>query len=138
MPQGPAALRLSLLLSVAARLLCPSAIGQVSDLLSVAGKYFIESLGYSRKPGESLFTVRCVDAWGLLERYAFNRPVEWNSAASDFTVYDLIGKVVAAWGVLCPISPAVRISPLSIPICPSMPGKMALWSCGIFYRWSPM
>ena len=69
-----------------------------SDLLSVAGKYFIESLGYSRKPGESLFTVRCVDAWGLLERYAFNRPVEWNSAASDFTVYDLIGKVVAAVG----------------------------------------
>ena len=69
-----------------------------TDLLSVAGKYFIEALGYSRKSGESLFTVRCVDAWGLLERYAFNRPVEWNSAAFDFTVYDLIGKVVAAVG----------------------------------------
>ncbi|MGA2159113.1 MAG: hypothetical protein ABSG90_07825 [Dehalococcoidia bacterium] len=69
-----------------------------TDLLSVAGKYFIEALGYSRKPGESLFTVRCVDAWGLLERYAFNRPVEWNAGASEFTVYDLIGKVVAAVG----------------------------------------
>ena len=69
-----------------------------TDLLSVAGKYFIEALGYSRKPGESLFTVRCVDAWGLLERYAFNRPAEWNAAASDFSVYDLIGKVVAAVG----------------------------------------
>jgi hypothetical protein len=69
-----------------------------TDLLSVAGKYFIEGLGYSRKPGESLFIVRCVDAWGLLERYAFNRPVEWNSYASDFTVYDLIAKVVAAAG----------------------------------------
>ncbi|MHB8086535.1 MAG: hypothetical protein ACYDHZ_12005, partial [Dehalococcoidia bacterium] len=69
-----------------------------TDLLSVAGKYFIESLGYSRKPGESLFTVHCVDAWGLLERYAFNRPAEWNAAASDYSVYDLIGKVVAAVG----------------------------------------
>jgi hypothetical protein len=69
-----------------------------ADLLSVAGKYFIEALGYSRKPGQSLFTIRCLDAWGLLERYAFNRPVEWNAAASDFTVYDLIAKVVAAVG----------------------------------------
>ena len=69
-----------------------------TDLLSVAGKYFIEAVGYSRKPGESLFTVRCVDAWGLLERYAFNRPAEWNAAASDYAVYDLIGKVVAAVG----------------------------------------
>lgn len=57
-----------------------------------------EAVGYSRKPGESLFTVRCVDAWGLLERYSFNRPAEWNAAASDFSVYDLIGKVIAAVG----------------------------------------
>jgi hypothetical protein len=69
-----------------------------SDTVSPAGKYFIEALGYSRKPGESLFTIHAIDAWGLLQRYAFNRPVEWNVAVNQFTVYDLVEKVVQAVG----------------------------------------
>lgn len=69
-----------------------------SDLLSLAGKYYIEALGYMRKSGESTFIIQCIDAWGLLERYSFNRPVEWNSYSDAFTVYDLIGKVVGAVG----------------------------------------
>ncbi len=68
------------------------------DMLSQAGKYFIEALGYSRKPGESLFTIRCIDAWGLLERYAFSRPAEWNAGSSTHTAYDLIEKVVQSVG----------------------------------------
>lgn len=65
---------------------------------STAGKYYIESLEYSRKPGQSLFTIRCLDAWGLLERYAFNRPVEWNAGGDTYTVYDLIEIAVQAVG----------------------------------------
>jgi len=69
-----------------------------SDLLSQAGIYFIEGLEYSRKPGESLFTIRCIDAWGLLQRYRFHRPVEWNYASNEFTVYNLVEKVLQAVG----------------------------------------
>lgn len=68
------------------------------DTYSVVGKYFIERLGYSRKPGECRFTIHALDAWGLLERYGFNRPVEWNSASNEFTVYQLVEKVVQAVG----------------------------------------
>ncbi len=69
-----------------------------TDLLSVAGYYFIEAIEYLRRPGESLFTLHCIDAWGLLQRYSFNRPVEWNYASDEFTVYQLIDKVIQAVG----------------------------------------
>ena len=68
------------------------------DQLSEAARYFIESLEYLRNPNESLFIVRCVDAWGLLGRYQFNKPVEWNIGSNDFTCYQLIEKVVQAIG----------------------------------------
>ncbi|MDD5313369.1 MAG: hypothetical protein PHO26_10075 [Dehalococcoidia bacterium] len=69
-----------------------------SNLLSEAGRYYIESLGYRRKPGENLFTIHCIDAWGLLEKFSFNRPVEWNSGADTYAVYDLIGLILQAVG----------------------------------------
>ena len=69
-----------------------------SDLTSLAGKYYIEALGYKHRPGEAHFIIRCIDAWGLLERFAFNRPVEWNAGASTYTVYDLAGLVLQAVG----------------------------------------
>ena len=72
-------------------------IGGVNNY-SAVGSYFIEKLGYSRKPGENYFTIYAIDAWGLLEKYAFNCPVEWNMAANEFTVYQLIEKVVQAVG----------------------------------------
>jgi len=69
-----------------------------SDLLSVAGKYFVENLSYSRVPGNSLFHINCTDAWGLLERYTFNRPIYWNEATDALTVYDLVELVIEAIG----------------------------------------
>ena len=65
-----------------------------TDLLSVAGKYFIENLAYSRLPGKSLFHINCTDAWGLLERYSFNRPVFWNEASDVTTLYSIIELVI--------------------------------------------
>ncbi len=65
---------------------------------SAVGSYFIEKLGYSRKPGENYFTIYAIDAWGLLEKFGFNCPVEWNMATNEFTVYQLVEKVVQAVG----------------------------------------
>ena len=67
-------------------------------LTSLCGRYYIESLGYRRRPGESHFIISCIDAWGLLERFAFNRPVEWNAGSNAHTVYDLIALLVQAVG----------------------------------------
>jgi hypothetical protein len=68
------------------------------DQLSEAARYFIESYEYRRNPNESLFIAHCIDAWGLLERYQFNKPVEWNVTSDSFTVYQLIEKVVQSVG----------------------------------------
>jgi hypothetical protein len=73
-------------------------IGYAGPLLSVAGKYYIENLAYSRFPGKALFHINCLDAWGLLERYSFNRPVFWNEASDVTTLYAIIEKVVQAVG----------------------------------------
>ncbi len=61
-------------------------------------RYFIESIEYNRAPNRASLTLNCIDAWGLLERYSFNKPVEFNSETDDFTVYALIGKVMDAVG----------------------------------------
>jgi len=68
------------------------------DQLSEAARYFIEAMEYKRDPNISNFIMHCVDAWGLLQRYQFNKPVEWNSGSDDFTCYQLIEKVMQAVG----------------------------------------
>jgi hypothetical protein len=62
------------------------------------GQYFIESYQWDRSPGLSIFTLNCIDAWGLLERYSFNKPIEWNLSSDDYTVYELIEIVLSAIG----------------------------------------
>ena len=66
------------------------------DDLEEAGRYFIESWEYNRSSGRASFTLNCIDAWGLLQRYAFNKPIEWNVDSDDFTVYELIDKALEA------------------------------------------
>jgi hypothetical protein len=68
------------------------------DQLSEAARYFIETMEYKRDPNTAAFIMHCADAWGLLEHYQFNKPVEWNVGSDEFTVYDLIGKVMQAVG----------------------------------------
>ena len=68
------------------------------DQLSECGRYFIEAMEYRRRPNESLFTMYCVDAWELLARYQFNKPVEWNNGSDDFNCYQLMEKVVQSIG----------------------------------------
>jgi hypothetical protein len=68
------------------------------DQLSEASRYFIEAMEYKRDPNISNFIMHCVDAWGLLGRYQFNKPVEWNIGSDEFTCYQLIEKVIQAVG----------------------------------------
>ena len=42
--------------------------------------------------------MNCIDAWGLLQRFQFNKPVEWNIESDDHTVYGLIDLVMGAIG----------------------------------------
>ena len=69
-----------------------------TDLYSVAGKYYVERISYARSPGTSRLIIGCIDAWGLLQRYSFNRPVFWNEAGDVTTLYEIIEKVVQAVG----------------------------------------
>jgi hypothetical protein len=68
------------------------------DQLSEAARYFIEAYEYKRDPNIQSFIMRCIDAWGLLERYRFNKPVEWNVGSDEFTCYQLIEKVIQSVG----------------------------------------
>jgi len=68
------------------------------DQLSEAARYFIEGMEYKRDPNTAAFIVHCADAWGLLEHYQFNKPVEWNIGSDEFTCYQLIGKVMQTVG----------------------------------------
>ncbi len=68
------------------------------DQLSEASRYFIEGMEYKRDPNIQSFIVHCIDAWGLLERYRFSKPVEWNVSSDEFTCYQLIEKVMQSVG----------------------------------------
>jgi hypothetical protein len=68
------------------------------DQLSEASRYFVEAMAYKRDPNISNFIMHCVDAWGLLQRYQFPKPVEWNSGSDEFTCYQLIEKVMQMVG----------------------------------------
>jgi hypothetical protein len=68
------------------------------DQLSEASRYFIEAMEYKRDPNISSFILHCIDAWWLLQRYQFTRPVEWNLGSDDFTCYGLIEKVMQTVG----------------------------------------
>jgi hypothetical protein len=68
------------------------------DQLSETARYFIEGMEYKRDPNTAAFILHCIDAWGLLERYQFNKPVEWNIGSDDFTCYQLMEKVMQTIG----------------------------------------
>jgi len=61
-------------------------------------RYFVDSWSYRRDPNKAVFTIQAVDAWTLLERYRFNRPVEWNISGNDYTAYQLIALVLQSVG----------------------------------------
>jgi len=65
-----------------------------------AQSYFVDSWSYSRSPNLATFTIHCIDAWGLLEKYRFNRKVSFNytGATTTYSVYELIEMLCQAIG----------------------------------------
>ena len=61
-------------------------------------QYFIEDWVYDRAPDQATVTLTCIDAWGLLEQYRVPGNQELNYAGNDYTVYDLIEKLMACIG----------------------------------------
>jgi len=63
-------------------------------------RYFIDSWSYTRVPNSAEFILHCIDAWGLLEKYRFNRKVSFNysGATTTYSVYDLIEMLCQAIG----------------------------------------
>ncbi len=69
----------------------------VSNLNEYA-RYFVDSWSFSREDNMSLFIVKCVDAWGLLNQYTFPKPVKFNQFEDTYTVYELIEMLVNTIG----------------------------------------
>jgi len=63
-------------------------------------RYFVDSWGYTRAPNLAEFTLHCIDAWGLLEKYKFNRKVSFNysGATTTYSIYELIEMLCKAIG----------------------------------------
>ena len=69
-----------------------------SDETEELSRYFIENWGYGRSQNRASFILSCIDAWGLLDRFKFNKPVEWNIESDTYNVYQLIEKVLQGIG----------------------------------------
>ncbi len=63
-----------------------------TDYTAVYARYFVDSWNYTRGPNRSIFELNCIDAWGLLEKYRFNRRVNFNyyGATTTYSIYQLI------------------------------------------------
>jgi len=70
------------------------------DESSEAGTYWIDSWEYSSSPNQSLFTVYCLDAWGLADRWTARYQMRWNKdAVGPNNVWNIIYLVMARFGI---------------------------------------
>ncbi len=70
------------------------------DYTEEYARYFVGSWDYTREPNRSIFDLLCIDAWGLLEKYRFNRKINFNylDATTTYSVYQLIEMLVKVIG----------------------------------------
>jgi hypothetical protein len=61
-------------------------------------RYFIEDWQYDRSPNKPTVVLQCIDAWALLEEYTIPAPHEFNMMSNEYTVYDLIERVLGCVG----------------------------------------
>ncbi len=74
------------------------------DTFEEYARYFVDDWGYTRAPNLSEFAIHCVDAWGLLQKYKFPKPINYNKphekgiVNNEITTYEIIEKLVNAIG----------------------------------------
>ena len=69
-----------------------------SDEFSEAGRYFIEKIQRTRSRNHSIIALHCIDAWGLLQRFQMNKPVEWNLESNTYHVGQMINMLMQSIG----------------------------------------
>jgi hypothetical protein len=63
-----------------------------TETTSEIQRFFVDGWSYSRKPNYAMFTLKCDDAWALLDKYKFNRSAKFNylGAITTYNVYQII------------------------------------------------
>jgi hypothetical protein len=74
-------------------------IGGVEHLQEYA-RYFVNDWGYTRNPNAAYFTLNCIDAWGLLDKYTFPVEMQFNQYedATQYSLYQLIEMLIQSVG----------------------------------------
>jgi hypothetical protein len=74
---------------------------------SEAGTYWIDSWEYSSKPNQSLFTIRCLDGWGLMDRWTARYQMRWNKdEVNPKSVWQILYQLLARAGIKLTNTPA--------------------------------
>jgi len=74
---------------------------------SEAGTYWIDSWEYSSTPNQSLFTIRCLDGWGLMDRWAARYQMRWNKdEVNPKSVWQILYQLLARAGIKLTNTPA--------------------------------
>jgi len=89
------------------------------DESSEAGTYWIDGWEYSSSPSQSLFTLHCLDAWGLARRWSARYQMRWNKdAVGPKNVWNIIYRVLARFGIKLWNNPAVTRSSAILNLYP--------------------
>jgi hypothetical protein len=65
-----------------------------------AGTYWIDGWEYSSSPNASLFTLTCLDGWGLMDRWSARYQMRWNKdAVNPKSVWQILYQLLARVGI---------------------------------------
>ncbi len=74
-------------------------------------RYFIDGYDYYRKPNLSLISIRCIDAWGLMEKCTITSETHYNLLSDEYDIYDIIELMVKlAGGTLTYVTRSTEIT----------------------------
>jgi hypothetical protein len=74
---------------------------------SEAGTYWIDSWEYSSLPNRSLFTLYCIDGWGLMDRWTDRYQMRWNKdEVNPRSVWQILYQLLARAGIKLTNTPA--------------------------------
>jgi len=86
---------------------------------SEAGTYWIDSWEYSSTPNQSLFTIRCLDGWGLMDRWTARYQMRWNKdEVNPKSVWQILYQLLARAGIKLTNTPPKPQSSAINNFCP--------------------
>jgi hypothetical protein len=74
---------------------------------SEAGTYWIDAWEYASSPNQSLFTIHCLDGWGLMDRWTARYQMRWNKGdVNPKSVWQILYQLLARVGIKLTNTPA--------------------------------